>query len=237
MDIVIQDLAKSFGEKQILRQLSAVIQVGACTGIMGRSGCGKTTLLRILMGLEQADEGRISGLPEAIAAVFQEDRLCEGFSAVQNVYAVMNRWNAMQRQALADQERLPKERKIPLADRERVAEGRKILSGQRKTLRADKRSILEKIEKNLSMVGLGDSLHLPVRELSGGMKRRVAIVRACMAESELLLLDEPFRGLDQETKKRAADYILRKSAGKTVILTTHDELELQLMESRDVIRL
>ncbi len=62
----------------------------------------------------------------------------------------------------------------------------------------------------------------PVREYSGGMKRRVALVRAMAADSEIVLLDEPFTGLDSENRQKAAEYILSEQRGRTVIAVTHD---------------
>ena len=87
----------------------------------------------------------------------------------------------------------------------------------------------EEIVSCLTSLGLGDSLGKPVREFSGGMKRRVAIARALMAEYELLFLDEPFKGLDEELKVSVAEYIRASSAGKTVIAVSHDESEAALL--------
>lgn len=80
-------------------------------------------------------------------------------------------------------------------------------------------------EKRLAELGLGDSLHQPVREFSGGMKRRVAILRALCAEYDLLLADEPFKGLDEETRLRTMEYFRAQTRGKTVLLVTHEEEE------------
>lgn len=80
-------------------------------------------------------------------------------------------------------------------------------------------------EKRLSDLGLADSLRQPVREFSGGMKRRVAILRALCAEYDLLLADEPFKGLDEETRLRTMEYFRSQTQGKTVLLVTHEEEE------------
>lgn len=87
----------------------------------------------------------------------------------------------------------------------------------------------EEIVACLSALGLGDSLDKPVRSFSGGMKRRVAIARALMADYELLFLDEPFKGLDEELKLSVAKYIKSSAAGKTVIAVSHDEAEAALL--------
>lgn len=179
--IVINALSKSFGEKKVLDCFSAVFPEGEVTCIMGQSGCGKTTLLNILMGLLSADSGTIQGLPGRISAVFQEDRLCEDFSALRNV---------------------------------RLVTGKAVSDGQ--------------IIDCLEALGLVGSLNCPVRELSGGMKRRVAIARALLAGGELLILDEPFKGLDEDTRRNAAAQILHRAEGRTIIMVTHDPDEAQL---------
>jgi NitT/TauT family transport system ATP-binding protein len=83
----------------------------------------------------------------------------------------------------------------------------------------------ETIRQHLSRIGLYDSLDQPVSQLSGGMKRRVAIVRALLADAELLLLDEPFKGLDEATKREVMDYFREQSAGRTSLVVTHDPVE------------
>ena len=85
MDIAVENLSVSFGEKQVLRTLSLTFPAGSCTAVMGPSGSGKTTLLRVLMGLEKAYEGKVSGIPEKRSAVFQEDRLQDFYSALANL--------------------------------------------------------------------------------------------------------------------------------------------------------
>lgn len=79
--------------------------------------------------------------------------------------------------------------------------------------------------RQLSALGLAGSLHAPVRTLSGGMKRRVAIARAVLAPGELLILDEPFTGLDRDTKAVVLDYLKAHTQGRTLLLVTHDPAE------------
>ena len=181
-DIVIQDLCKSYGAKQVLRHFCCTIPAGKVTGLMAPSGAGKTTLLRILMGFEQADSGRMQGFDGLrFSAVFQEDRLCDNLTPVSNLRLVSP---ALSVQDAADA---------------------------------------------LRGVGLSDCLAQPVRELSGGMRRRVAILRAVLADYDLLFLDEPFKGLDEETKALVMADTRRRCAGRTVLLVTHDPDELTAM--------
>lgn len=83
----------------------------------------------------------------------------------------------------------------------------------------------ESIERTLREFGLEESMNRPVRELSGGMKRRVAIARALCAPYELLILDEPLKGLDEKLKQDVMKIIKTKTAGKTVVYVTHDKSE------------
>ncbi|MFQ7747062.1 MAG: ATP-binding cassette domain-containing protein [Eubacteriales bacterium] len=82
-------------------------------------------------------------------------------------------------------------------------------------------------EEMLRALGLSDSLHQPVRTLSGGMRRRVSILRALAAEYDILFADEPFKGLDEKTKSQVISYFQEKTRGKTVLLVTHDREEAQ----------
>lgn len=189
MDICIIKLNKSFGDKQVLRDFSARFPQGRRSCVMGSSGCGKTTLLNILLGLEKPNSGEITGLPERISAVFQEDRLCPQFSALANLRLVTGK-------------RVPAE-----------------------TLRT-----------HLHALGLGESLSLPVCELSGGMRRRVAVARAMLYDAPLIMLDEPFKGLDETTKQMTMDYVRTCCCGRTLIFVTHDAAEAAYL-SETVIRM
>lgn len=219
MKLQIRDLCKQFAGRPVLEHVSLELESGQIYCLMAPSGTGKTTLFRILMGLETADggeirivtdiadpgvrkaetgnacvpgcsEGALAGmsgwkavLPEVrIAAVFQEDRMCEGFSAVDNV--LMTASPSMTRKD-AEQE------------------------------------LLELLPQ--------EALNRPVSTLSGGQKRRVAICRALCAPSDLLILDEPFTGLDADTKNDVIRYLQKKSAGKLTLLSTHQEEDISAL--------
>lgn len=87
-DIKLSNVSKRFDEKIVLDNFSHTFEKGTVTCLMGASGVGKTTLLNLLLGLISADSGEIMGIPDDVSAVFQEDRLCETFSAVANITAV-----------------------------------------------------------------------------------------------------------------------------------------------------
>lgn len=88
--IGLQNVTKAFDGKTVLSDRTVLFPEGETTNIMGPSGCGKTTLLRLLAGLLEADGGTVEK-PSAVAFVFQEDRLCEDFSAVANIRLVTGR--------------------------------------------------------------------------------------------------------------------------------------------------
>lgn len=185
MDIEVKNLSKTFGDKKVLNNINITFGKSKVTCIMGRSGCGKTTLLNVIMGLITADEGEIKGIEnKEIAAVFQEERLCEGFTAVANIKLVCGRDNS-----------------------------------------------LKKIEEHLREVWLEDIESKPVSQLSGGMRRRVSIVRAVMAESDIIIMDEPFKGLDEKIKIQVIEYVKKYTGEKTVIITTHSIEEVKMLKA------
>ncbi|HBM48119.1 MAG TPA: ABC transporter [Lachnoclostridium sp.] len=200
MKLQIHDLCKQFDGHLVLDHVSMELVSGHIYCLMAPSGTGKTTLFRILMGLEHADSGEIivqrktkeagQAADEKVAdwqenetlqnlcigAVFQEDRLCEAFSAVENVL-----------------------------------------------MTADSSMSRAEAERELRELLPQEALNRPVATLSGGQKRRVALCRALCAPSDLLILDEPFTGLDAETRMEGIRYLQKKSAGKLTLLSTHQE--------------
>lgn len=179
--IRVEQLEKKYDGKVILKNFTWEFSPG-CWCVMGPSGVGKTTLLRLLCGLEKPDSGRII-LPDGIrfGMVFQEDRFCEGLSAIQNLQLVCEKRRA---------------------------------------------------EKLLSEILPADSWNQPVQELSGGMRRRIAVARAVASDSEVLLMDEPFTGLDEDTKARVIDFVLRHRRERLLIVVTHQEEEAKALGAK-----
>ena len=176
--LTIEHLTKQFGEKTLFRDLCLTVEGPAV--LWAPSGWGKTTLLRILMGLEEPTSG-----VGRVAAVFQEDRLCPQLTAVQNVTLV--------------------------------------LPGSAEQYK-------KQIIKDFQQFGMdAAALALPAARLSGGQKRRTALLRALWAASDTLLLDEPFTGMDPDTLAAAAA-LLRECCGeKPVLLATHDREAIRLL--------
>ncbi len=89
------------------------------------------------------------------------------------------------------------------------------------------------IVQHLVEIGLSGSIQQPVRTLSGGQQRRVSIVRAMLADSDLIVLDEPFKGLDPDTKSSVLSYVQSKAQGKTLLVVTHDAAEAAALAPAD----
>lgn len=189
MDIVLQNVCKHYDSKTVLKDFSCCIPAGRICAVTAPSGTGKTTLLRLILGLEKPDSGTISGVPATRSALFQEDRLVPELSLLGNL-----------RMAL------------PKCPR-------------------------EEMDALLARLGLTDDLQKPAAQLSGGMSRRAALARALLAPGELLTLDEPFTGLDDANRAIAAQEILALRRGRTLLLVTHRQEDLELLCVEQVIRL
>lgn len=99
-----------------------------------------------------------------------------------------------------------------------------------------KRLSKERIAEEFTAAGLAGCENKPARELSGGMKRRTAMLRALLGEYDILFADEPFKGLDEDTKRSVMNYFKEKTLGKTVVFITHDNEECELLAD-DIIQL
>jgi NitT/TauT family transport system ATP-binding protein len=99
----------------------------------------------------------------------------------------------------------------------------------------DKKTSIQRIRQELNEVGLTDYENKKTLLLSGGMKRRVAIVRAVLADSEVIFMDEPFKGLDEKLKEQVIQYVKRKTAGKTLIVVTHNKDEIKALSAELIV--
>ena len=182
-DVEFRHVCKAYGANEVLRRATFTLPGGGVRCLMAPSGSGKTTLFRVLLGLEHADSGEIRGIsPGRISMMFQEDRLCETLTPVENVALVL----------------------------------------QAETRRADVAALLAEILPT-------DCLGQPAMELSGGMRRRVSLARAVAFPSDLIVLDEPFTGLDQATKEKVIAFVLRHRAGRTLLVATHGKDDARLL--------
>ena len=166
--IVVGNIVKNYNNKKVLDNVTYKINSGDRFALTGLTGSGKTTLINIILGLEDADSGEIfvnEYKPRTFSAVFQTNTLIDDLSVKNNVEVITNN---------------------------------KIIGGL--------------VDENLLAI-----------DLSGGMKRCAEIERAISANSQIVVMDEPFAGLDDKTKNKAIAYIDKNLAGRTLILVTHDE--------------
>ena len=190
MDLRINNLCKSYGVNKVLHNFNETIIEGKTSFIIGKSGIGKTTLIRILLGLEQIDSGEIIGLDDKkISVVFQDNNLCENLSVLSNLKIVTDNIDE------------------------------------------------NELNKNLKELEFEGKLFKKINELSGGMKRRIAILRALLVEFDLLIMVEPFKGLDFSTKKIVIEYIKKCIKGKTVVMVTHDIDDFEYFNDSRIIKI
>ena len=185
MTIQIEDVCKSVSGQEVLKNINWDISSDDCFLLTGPEKSGKTLLLRLILGLEKPDSGSVNLLGDYkyssvnAGVVFQEDRLCEQFSAIENVAMV----NARLSETVAEEELvkfLPQER-----------------------------------------------LTIPVCELDPVERRLVVMIRACIVPSDLLLLDEPLRGMDEALAKKVVAYIREKAGHKGIVFAQRDDRNLE----------
>lgn len=182
MSIKLNDITKRFGDKTVIENFTLVLEPFTRTALIAPSGSGKTTLFRIIAGLEKKFDG-VREVQGKIAIMFQEDRLFENSTVLENVTAVSKEDSSKAIQLLSD-------------------------------------------------LGLSDTVDLYPDNLSGGMKRRVALARTLLYEGDIVLLDECFTGLDAMTKEAVAEVINRETAGRTLVVITHDIEDAQLLNCK-----
>ena len=190
----IKGLSKKFGKKQVIDQLDLDIPTGSILSVVGPSGGGKTTFLRILAGLEKADEGTflldgqafspdlLKEDEQVVGVVFQDFQLFPHLSVFDN---------------------------ITLAPK--------------LVLKESKEKYTEKVKKLAEQLGISELLESYPYQLSGGQKQRVALARAMAMEPKVLAYDEPTSALDPALRQQVEELILGlKEEGVTQIVVTHD---------------
>jgi NitT/TauT family transport system ATP-binding protein len=190
--IAVRGLQKNFwlrdGQRvEALRNINLTVSEGEFVAIIGASGCGKTTLLRIVGGFEQADAGHVEIRTNSVAAlststVFQEESVFPWLTAEENVgYGL-------------------RVRGVPAAMRKQI------------------------VDHFIEKVGLGPFRRAYPSQLSGGMRQRVSVARAFANQPEVLLMDEPFGALDEQTRLVMQDEVLRlwSEHQRTVLFVTHN---------------
>ncbi len=197
--VLVQGLKKSFGDNEVLKGIDMALHKKENVAVIGKSGSGKTQLLRCIIGLTDFQEGEIKvfGLPTRgvsphdlynlrgkIGYLFQSGALYDFLSVRDNLQFALRR--------------------------------------QKK--RKSQKEIDEIIELNLERVGLENSMEKMPSELSGGMKKRVALARTLALEPRIILYDEPTTGLDPVTSQEIYGLIneMKEQLGISAVIVTHD---------------
>jgi len=198
--IEIKNLVKSFGKKQVLKGVNLNIERGKTTVIIGASGCGKSVLLKLIIGLLKPDSGEVFIDGEEITKMNEKE-----------IYRVRNKFGFLfQGAALFDS----------------MTVGENIGLGLAENTETPQAEINRIVTEKLELVNLKGTENLMPSELSGGMRKRVGLARALACSPEFILYDEPTTGLDPITSE-AIDKLIHSLAKNpkllvTSIVVTHD---------------
>ncbi|KAB2908291.1 MAG: ABC transporter ATP-binding protein [Ignavibacteriales bacterium] len=207
--IVIDNIYKSFNHNQVLRGLSLTINKGEALAVIGRSGCGKSVLLKHIIGLLKPDSGTVTVEGSDIGKIKQKE-----------LYQLRKKFGFLfQGAALFDSMTVGENVALPL------------IEGDEKISQTEiDRTVAEKLE----LVGLPGIENLKPAELSGGMKKRVGLARALVTQPEYILYDEPTTGLDP-IMSQSIDNLIKDLSIKlnvTAIVVTHDMISVNIVAER-----
>ena len=194
--IEIKNLSKTFGDHQVLNDISLSINKGEIVSILGSSGSGKSTLLRCINLLEEPTSGDITIDGEsAIQNQISKEKLRTKLGMVFQSFNLFENMNVL----------------------------KNCMIGQLTVLKRDKETAKNNALKYLNLVGMGQFINARPSQLSGGQKQRVAIARALAMDPECLLIDEPTSALDPEMAQEVLE-VMKKlaSEGRTMIVVTHE---------------
>ena len=215
-------ITKTYANVEVLHSLSLTVRSGEFISLLGASGCGKTTLLRIIAGLDSPTSGRVhiggndvtdwTPSRRNIAMVFQSYALYPHKTVRENI-------------AFPLRMRAPWTARLPVWGRF-TPEGKKLAA-----------LVREKVPAMAEALNLGGLLERKPSQLSGGQKQRVALARALVREPSLFLMDEPLSNLDAKlrTEMRREIIALHRGTGKTFVYVTHDQTEAMTMSDRIVL--
>lgn len=197
--VSVKNIQKSFGEKEVLKGISFKLYKGENLAILGRSGSGKSVLLKMLVGLIEPDEGDILVLGKQVSRL-KEEELTELRKRIGYLF---------QEGALYDSMTVGENVGFAL---------------KRKATRKTDTEIEKLVEQSLEKVGLKETADKMPDELSGGMKKRVALARTIILKPDIILYDEPTSGLDSITSREISGLIIamKNDLGISSIIATHD---------------
>jgi phospholipid/cholesterol/gamma-HCH transport system ATP-binding protein len=196
--VKVESLSKSFGNQTVLKGISLEVAEGETLSVLGRSGTGKSVLLKLIIGLHKPDSGSIRVNGEEVTKLplkeLNEVRKKVGF--------------LFQQAALYDSLTIEENIAFPLRRHSKMSD--------------DERG--KRVRELLASVGMDQDAHKLPAELSGGMQKRVGLARALALDPDILLFDEPTAGLDPITAAEIDDLILRlqKERQMTSVVVTHD---------------
>jgi phospholipid/cholesterol/gamma-HCH transport system ATP-binding protein len=197
--VTVKNLKKSFGDRKVLQGISLELHESENLVILGRSGTGKSVLIKCMVGLIQPDDGELNVLGYDVRSLtadqLNEMRLKIGFS--------------FQSSALYDSMSVRENLEFPLKRNLRIF---------------DQQELNDRVVRALKEVGLEDSIDLYPSELSGGMQKRIGVARTLILNPKIVLYDEPTAGLDPVTSAEINNLILdvRKKYKTSAIIITHD---------------
>ncbi len=197
--IEIVNLQKRFGDNYVLRGIDLVINEGESLAIIGRSGCGKSVLLKHIVALLEPDDGYVKFEGKIVHQLEREE-----------LYEIRKRFGFLfQGSALFDSMTVEENVSLPLVEND---------------LGFTKKEIKKIVSEKLELVGLPNTQNLKPAELSGGMKKRVGLARALVTNPDYILYDEPTTGLDPIMSDSIDELIkeLNQKITITSIIVTHD---------------
>lgn len=195
--IEMRGIHKKYGSKIVHRGIDLNVYPGEVLALMGGSGCGKSVLLRMIVGLEKPDSGTIQFKSEFIENLSEQNLV-----PVRKKIAYVFQYGA-----LFDSFSIKENLAYPLREHTKFTET----------------EIYQKVLSTLEQVGLKGTENLYPSDLSGGMQRRVGVARSIIMNPEVILYDEPTTGLDPFNTQQILKIILKlKSTGATSVLVTHD---------------
>jgi phospholipid/cholesterol/gamma-HCH transport system ATP-binding protein len=197
--IEIHNLKKSFGKQEVLKDISLKLFNGENLVVLGKSGSGKSVLIKCIVHLLKPDNGEISVLGENIGTL-KSDALGELRQKIGFLF---------QSGALYDSMTVKQNLEFPL---------------RRKKVKLAEKEIEEKVKQVLEGVGLADALNKMPSQLSGGMRKRISLARTIVVDPMIMLYDEPTTGLDPVTSDEISSLIndVQKKYKTSSIIITHD---------------
>src|SRR3712207_2318420 len=228
MAIEAKGLDKTFGDYRALQDVSFTAPDGQITALLGPSGGGKSTLLRVISGLEQPDAGAVHLNGEDVTALSPQDRQV-GF--VFQHYAPFRHMNVFENVAFGLRVRNPAHTVV-----RSYANPFQIAKAARQKSEVNGR-IKSKVDELLDLVQLGGLGKRYPDQLSGGQRQRMALARALAVEPKVLLLDEPFGALDAQVRQDLRLWLrrLHDEAHVPTIFVTHDQEEAMEIAAQIVV--